>query len=83
VSASLTRYGDLLADWLVELGYTHCFFVAGATSCICWDALRVRMTCVPVVHEVAAGIAANTSPNSGGGKAFALCHGGAGIDQTS
>ena len=23
------KYSDLLADWLAELGYTHCFFLAG------------------------------------------------------
>ena len=80
VSGSPTRYSDLLADWLVELGYTHCFFVAGGNIMHLLDALRVRMTCVPVVHEVAAGIAAEYFNEAGGrGKAFALVTAGPGL----
>ena len=80
VSGSLTRYSDLLADWLVELGYSHCFFVAGGNIMHLLDALRVRMTCVPVVHETAAGIAAEYYNEAGGsGKAFALVTAGPGL----
>jgi acetolactate synthase-1/2/3 large subunit len=80
VSETLTRYADLLADWLVESGYTHCFFVAGGNIMHLLDALRVRMTCVAVVHEVAAGIAAEYFNESGGsGKAFALVTAGPGL----
>ena len=78
--ASLTRYSDLLAEWLVELGYTHCFFVAGGNIMHLLDALRVRMTCVPVVHEAAAGIAAEYFNEAGGsGKALALVTAGPGL----
>lgn len=77
---TLSKYSDLLADWLVELGYTHCFFVAGGNIMHLLDALRVRMRCVPVVHEVAAGIAAEYFNESGGaGKAFALVTAGPGL----
>ena len=80
VSATLTRYSDLLAEWLVELGYTHCFFVAGGNIMHLLDALRVRMTCVPVVHETAAGIAAEYFNEAGGsGRAFALVTAGPGL----
>jgi acetolactate synthase-1/2/3 large subunit len=80
VSESLTKYSDVLADWLVELGYTHCFFVAGGNIMHLLDAVRVRMTCVPVVHEVAAGIAAEYFNEAGGpGKAFALVTAGPGL----
>src|SRR3981081_1904832 len=80
VSESLTKYSDLLADWLVELGYTHCFFVAGGNIMHLLDALRVRVTCVPVVHEAAAGIAAEYFNEAGGtGKAFALVTAGPGL----
>jgi acetolactate synthase-1/2/3 large subunit len=80
VPATLTKYSNLLADWLVELGYTHCFFVAGGNIMHLLDALRVRMTCVPVVHEVAAGIAAEYFNEAGGpGKAFALVTAGPGL----
>src|SRR6202790_1863274 len=80
VSESLTKYSDLLTDWLVELGYTHCFFVAGGNIMHLLDAVRVRMTCVPVVHEVAAGIAAEYFNEAAGpGKAFALVTAGPGL----
>lgn len=51
------KYSDLVMEWLVELGYTHCFFVAGGNSMHLLDGARQTMQCVPVVHEVAAGIA--------------------------
>lgn len=80
VSGTVTRYSDLLADWLIELGYTHCFFVAGGNIMHLLDAVRVRMTCVPVVHEAAAGIAAEYFNEAGGaGKAFALVTAGPGL----
>jgi acetolactate synthase-1/2/3 large subunit len=76
----VTKYSNLLGDWLVELGYTHCFFVAGGNIMHLLDALRVRMTCVPVVHEVAAGVAAEYFNEAGGrGKAFALVTAGPGL----
>ena len=52
------KYSDQFVDWLVEDGYTHCFFVAGGNIMHLLDSVRTRMTCVPFVHEVAAGIAA-------------------------
>ncbi|HEY0383955.1 MAG TPA: thiamine pyrophosphate-binding protein [Candidatus Elarobacter sp.] len=77
---TVTKYSNLLADWLVELGYTHCFFVAGGNIMHLLDAVRVRMTCVPVVHEVAAGIAVEYFNEAGGaGKAFALVTAGPGV----
>ena len=52
------KYSDQIVDWLTEDGYTHCFFVAGGNIMHLLDSVRERMTCIPVVHEVAAGIAA-------------------------
>ncbi len=52
------KYSDLLMRWLNELGYSHCFFVAGGNSMHLLDGARQTMKCIPVVHEVAAGIAA-------------------------
>jgi acetolactate synthase-1/2/3 large subunit len=52
------RYSDAVVDWLCELGYTHCFFVAGGNIMHLLNAARTRLTCVAFVHEVAAGIAA-------------------------
>ena len=54
----VTKYSDLLADWLVSLGYTHCFFVAGGNVMHMLESCSHRLKCIPVVHEVAAGIAA-------------------------
>lgn len=77
---SSKKYSDQVATWLVELGYSHCFFVAGGNIMHLLDSVRSRMTCVPVVHEVAAGIAVEyfneTSQDS---KAFALVTAGPGL----
>lgn len=51
------KYADVMVGWLREMGYTHCFFVAGGNSMHLLNAVRSQMTCIPVVHEVAAGIA--------------------------
>jgi acetolactate synthase I/II/III large subunit len=80
----MTKYSDLLADWLTQLGYTHCFFVAGGNIMHLLESCSRRLTCIPVVHEVAAGIAAeyfnevNTS-NPQPAKAFALVTAGPGL----
>ena len=74
------KYSDLMVEWLAELGYTHCFFVAGGNSMHLLDGVRKRMTCVPVVHEVAAGIAVEYfNEATGGGRAFALVTAGPGL----
>jgi acetolactate synthase I/II/III large subunit len=75
-----TKYANLVAQWLVDAGYTHCFFVAGGNIMHLLDGVRERMTCVPVVHEVAAGIAVEYFNESGGeGRAFALVTAGPGL----
>jgi hypothetical protein len=53
--ADRVKYAEVFADWLVDLGYTHCFFVAGGNIMHLLDGVRTRMTCVPTVHEVALG----------------------------
>lgn len=76
------QYAELMADWLRELGYTHCFFVAGGNTMHLLNAVRTRMTCVPFVHEVSAGIAAEYFNAGGGdGRAFALVTAGPGLTQ--
>ena len=73
-------YADQFCDWLIDQGYTHCFFVAGGNIMHLLNSARTRFTCIPVVHEVAVGIAVEyfneTSPES---KAFALVTAGPGI----
>jgi acetolactate synthase I/II/III large subunit len=79
-AATPVKYAEVFVDWLAELGYTHCFFVAGGNIMHLLDGARTRMTCVPFVHEVAAGIAAEYFNESGGeGRAFALVTAGPGL----
>lgn len=76
------KYSDLIVDWLCELGYTHCFFVAGGNIMHLLDGVRKRMVCVPFVHEVAAGIAAeafNEVRLEDGPRAFAMVTAGPGL----
>lgn len=74
------KYSDLLGEWLVELGYTHCFFVAGGGIMHLLDGVRNRFTCIPVVHEVSAGICAeHFNEVSDGKKAFVLVTTGPGL----
>ncbi len=85
----MTKYSDLLADWLTELGYTHCFFVAGGNIMHLLESCSRRLICIPVVHEVAAGIAAeyfnevhlgpNGQPSDKPAKAFAMVTAGPGL----
>ncbi len=78
--ATVSKYAEQVTDWLVELGYTHCYFVAGGNIMHMLDGARTRFECIPVVHEVAAGIAAEYFNESNGtGKAFALVTAGPGV----
>jgi acetolactate synthase-1/2/3 large subunit len=77
---TVSKYAEQVTDWLVELGYTHCYFVAGGNIMHMLDGARTRFTCVPVVHEVAAGIAAEYFNEANGrGRAFALVTAGPGV----
>ena len=76
----MMKNSDLMADWLVSLGYTHCFFVAGGNIMHLLESCSKRLTCIPVVHEVAAGIAAEYFNEVHlGKKAFALVTAGPGL----
>jgi acetolactate synthase-1/2/3 large subunit len=67
-------------EWLRELGYTHCFFVAGGNIMHFLNGARNRFHCVPFVHEVAAGIAAEYfNAVDGDSRAFALVTAGPGL----
>lgn len=76
----MTKYSEVLVGWLKEMGYTHCFFVAGGNIMHLLDGVRSEMECIPTVHEVAAGIATEyfnaTEPE---GRAFALVTAGPGL----
>jgi len=74
------KYSDLIADWLASMGYTHFFSVGGGNIMHLTESLSRKLICIPVVNEVAAGIAVEyfnqTSPNA---KALALVTAGPGL----
>jgi acetolactate synthase-1/2/3 large subunit len=79
-SSIQAKYSDQFIDWLVELGYSHCFFVAGGNIMHLLDSARQRLVCIPTVHEVGAGIAAEYfNQTTTSGKAFALVTAGPGL----
>ncbi len=75
------KYADLMGEWLLELGYTHCFFVAGGGIMHLLDGFRNRFECIPVVHEMTAGICAEHFNQCAhkGQRAFALVTTGPGL----
>lgn len=74
------KYSDLIAAWLKEMGYTHCFYVAGGNIMHLLASSSKHFHMVSVIHEVAAGIAAEyfneSHPRA---KAFALVTAGPGM----
>ena len=68
-------------DWLKEEGYTHCFFVGGGNVMHLLESASKRFKCIPVVHEVAGGIAAEyfNEITASGERAFVMVTAGPGI----
>lgn len=74
------KYSDALADWLVELGYKRCFFVGGGNIMHILESASKRFEMTSVIHEVAAGIAAEYyNQVSADGRAFVLVTAGPGM----
>ena len=74
------KYSDLLVDWLKDAGYTTCFFVAGGNIMHILESCGRKLRTIPVVHEVAAGIATEYfNQVSSGERAFALVTAGPGL----
>lgn len=79
------KYSDALSDWLIEEGYTHCFFVAGGNIMHLLNSVREKFTCVPFVHEFGAAVAAEYFTATSGDpkrKAFVLVTAGPGFTNT-
>lgn len=77
-----TKFSDLLAEKLLELGYSHCYFVAGGNIMHLLNSVRSRFTCIPFAHEVGAAIATeyhNASIFGCQGRAFCLVTAGPGL----
>jgi acetolactate synthase-1/2/3 large subunit len=77
----MERYADQFMGWLQEMGYSHCFFLAGGGSMHLLDAASKIFRCIPVVHEVTAVISSEyfNESNRSGKKAFALVTTGPGL----
>lgn len=76
----MIKYSDQVAQWLKALGYTHYFYVGGGNIMHLTESLSHCLIGVPVVHEVAAGIAAEYfNEISANGKALALVTAGPGL----
>ncbi len=74
------KFADEVMVWLAETGYTHCFFIPGGNSMHLLDGARIRMKCVPFVHEMSATIAAEYFNESNReSKAFVLLTAGPGL----
>lgn len=76
------NYADLFCDELVKRGYTHCFYLAGGNIMHLLNSVSSRFVCIPVVHEVTAGIAAeyfNEANLESEKKAFVLVTAGPGL----
>jgi acetolactate synthase I/II/III large subunit len=48
----MAKYSDTFMDWLLEAGYTHCFYVAGGNVMHLLESASTRFKCVPFVHEL-------------------------------
>jgi acetolactate synthase-1/2/3 large subunit len=55
----LSKYSDDFMEWLVEAGYTHCFFVAGGNVMHLLESAGRRFNCTPFINEIGAAIAAD------------------------
>lgn len=74
------KYSDQIAAWLKAAGYTHYFYVGGGNIMHLTESLDRYLTGVPVIHEVAAGIAAEYfNEIAAPGKALALVTAGPGL----
>jgi acetolactate synthase-1/2/3 large subunit len=74
------KYSDQIAEWLAAAGYTHYFYVGGGNIMHLTESLDRHLTGVPVVHEVAAGIAAEYfNEIAAPAKALALVTAGPGL----
>lgn len=73
-------YAEHVTDQLAALGYTHCFLIPGGAIMHLVNAARSKMTCIPVVHEASAVIAAEYfNQVSDSGRAYALVTAGPGV----
>jgi acetolactate synthase-1/2/3 large subunit len=79
----MKKYSDIIATYLLEAGYTHCFTVSGGNIMHLVGSFYGKFSIIPVVHEVSAGIAAEyfneSQKDKKAKKAFALVTAGPGL----
>jgi acetolactate synthase-1/2/3 large subunit len=78
----IMKYAEYFIDKLVNLGFTHCFYLSGGNAMHLLEAARTKMECVAVTHEVSAAIAAeyfNVANRNNGRRAFAMVTAGPGL----
>ncbi len=75
------KYSDQIADWLKSWGYTHCFYLSGGNIMHLLNSFRTKLECIPILHEVAGGIAAEyfNQTSDKNSKALALVTAGPGL----
>ena len=84
----MNKYSDDIATWLLDLNFKTCFFVAGGNVMHLIESFSTKIRMVPVIHEVAAVIAADyfneasSADRFVNGKAFALVTAGPGVTNT-
>lgn len=79
----MAKYSDTFMDWLVESGYTHCFYVAGGNVMHLLESASTRFKCIPFIHEVGACIASDYfNELSENEKSFVLVTAGPGTTNT-
>lgn len=79
------KYSDYLLDSLIEMGFTHCFYLSGGNILHLLESASSRFKCIAVVNEVSAVIAAdyfNVASRSESQKAFVLVTAGPGLTNT-
>lgn len=80
----MSKYSDQIMEWLEIEGYTHCFFLSGGNVMHLLDSASRKFKCIPFVHEVGAGIAADyfNEVSNGSGRAFVLVSAGPALTNT-
>lgn len=75
------KYSDVFMTWLREEGYTHCFYLSGGNVMHLLESASQNFECIPFVHEVSAGIAADyfNEVSDGNRRAFVLVTAGPGL----
>lgn len=77
----MSKYSDEFMLWLKDEGYTHCFYLSGGNVMHLLESASQNFVCIPFVHEVGAGIAADYFNEIAidGQRAFVLVTAGPGL----